>query len=409
MQSFSRTLRDSGRHLPLLALSVLLGGTAAQAQDVPPITVNANLEVNYTANFNKPFNGSNTYIYNKQEGQFAINLAQAQVAKAATDTSRAGFLVRVVDGAVRRYNFNKGEASDSDANALPFILEAYGTLLVPSGGKSIKVDAGQFVTHVGYETIDIGTNNFFSRNWMFQLPSPFYNTGVRAAFPLGSKTTVTGFILNRYNGTNDTGNRDPGLGFQFAQTLSGTSTLVFNGLTSRENVNYDGSGPDSTSYTPPVELDSASRALNGTSNPLNKQQTVLDLIYSNQFNKSFKFVGEGLYRFGKDATDDSYNVAGGAAYLIYTMGSGANLSFRGEYLKQSNTTAGIIFSDSSGSKPNISSLTLSYEPKWQVFPGSRTLVEVRYDNSNQAIFAGDDFGTVKKNQTTLTLGQTFAF
>jgi hypothetical protein len=34
---------------------------------------------------------------------------------------------------------------------------------------------------------------------------------------------------------------------------------------------------------------------------------------------------------------------------------------------------------------------------------------VRYDNSNQAIFPGDDFGSFKKNQTTLTLGQTFAF
>jgi hypothetical protein len=409
MQSLARNFRSVGaRLLPALALSTLLGA-AAQAQDAPALAINGTLELNYTANFNKPFNGSNTFIYNKKEGQFAINLAQIQVSKAASAQSRTGFVIRVVDGEVRRYNFNLGEASDADPTALPFILEAYGTLLVPAGGRDIKVDAGQFVTHVGYETIDIGTNNFVSRNFLFQFPSPFYNTGVRAAVPLGARTTATGFLLNRYNGTNDTGNRDLGYGFQVVQTLGGTSSLVFNGLFNRENLAYDGSGPDSTT-TPPIDegelLESAaSRALNPPSNPLNKQLGVLDLVYSNQFNRQLRFVAEGLYRFGKDANDESYNVAGGAGYLIYTLGNGNVISFRGEYLQQSKPGSGVL-PGSGTNKPNLSSLTLSYEPKFNFFPGSRTLVEVRYDNSNRAVFAGED--NFKKNQTTFTLGQVFS-
>jgi hypothetical protein len=409
MQSLARNVRTIGtRLLPALALSALLGGVA-RAQDAPGIVINGALELNYTANFNKPFSGSNTYIYNKKEGQFAVNLAQLQVSKAATDTSRTGFVIRVVEGEVRRYNFNLGETSDADPKALPFILEAYGTLLVPAGGKDLKVDAGQFVTHVGYETIDIGTNNFFSRNFLFQYPSPFYNTGVRVAYPLGSKTTATGFLLNRYNGNNDTGNRDLGYGFQVAQTLSGSSSIVFNGLFTRENLAYDGSGPDSTP-NPPIDeeelLTSASRALDPPNNPLNKQLGVLDLVYSNQFNKQFKLVAEGLFRFGKDASDESYNVTGGAGYLIYTLGNGSNIAFRGEYLQQSKSGSAVL-PGSGDNKPNLSSITLSYEPKFNVFPGARTLFEVRYDNSNRAVFAGER--EFKKNQTTFTIGQTFSF
>jgi hypothetical protein len=51
-------------------------------------------------------------------------------------------------------------------------LKATGRFLVPlSGSRNLKVDAGQFVTHVGYETIEVGTNNFFSRNFLFQFPA----------------------------------------------------------------------------------------------------------------------------------------------------------------------------------------------------------------------------------------------
>jgi hypothetical protein len=411
MQFLSRSIRVSGkRYLPLLTAVTLLGG-AANAQDTPGIVVNGTLELNYTANFNKPVNGSNTFLYNKQEGQFAINLAQLQLSKTATPTSRTGFMLRVVDGSVRRYNYNFGEASDLDSTALPNILEAYGTLLVPFKGKDLKVDAGQFVTHVGYETIDIGTNNFVSRNFLFQFPSPFYNTGVRAALPLGSRTTVTGFILNRYNGTNDTGNRDLGYGFQVAQTLNSKSSVVLNGLTTRENLNYVGAGPDS-GFTPPTDetaLLSSSRNL-GVSVPANRQLSVLDIVYSNQFSKPLKFVFEGLYRFGKNIDEKSYNVTGGAAYLIYTMGNGNVLGLRGEYLRQSNAEGGVLpVFGSSTEKPSLSSITASYELKGALFPGSRTLFEVRFDNAYDKIFPSDKATFDKKNQTTFTIGQVFAF
>ncbi|MES2461678.1 MAG: outer membrane beta-barrel protein, partial [Armatimonadota bacterium] len=236
----------------------------------PPITITGALEANYTYNFNQPFNGSNTYLYNSNAGQFAVNLADLRIGKAATDTSRVGFFVRLVEGEVARRNFNAGDNN--------LLLEGYGTFLVPlSGGRNLKVDAGQFVTHVGYETIEIGTNNFFSRNFLFQYPSPFYNGGVRASYPVSSKLTVNGYIYNRYNGVYDPKNTDLAPGFQIVYTASPTTSIVLNGLTSRENLAYDG--------TADTSLD-------------NRQQSVIDLIATSQVTPRLKVVAEGLYRFG---------------------------------------------------------------------------------------------------------------
>ena len=264
------------------------------------------------------------------------------------------------------------------------------------------------MTHVGYETIDIGTNNFVSRNFLFQFPSPFYNAGVRAAYAFSPKTTVTGFVLNRYNGTNDTGNRDLAPGFQIVQNFSANSSIVLNGLTSRENLAYDGT------QQPGVDL-------SGKKN--SKQVSVIDFVYANQFSPSLKFVLEGLARFGKATTtettgqvtttkDTSYNVAGAAGYLIFPFKNGNTAALRGEYLSQSKIEAGILPyapETNSNKKPNLTSLTASYELKAGIFPGMRTFFEYRYDIANTKIFAGDDVAKPKKNQSTLTIGQVFAF
>ncbi len=362
------------------------------------ITITGAVEVNFTHNFNRPFNNSNTYLYNQKHDQFALNLADLRIGRAATPESRAGFFVRLIDGEVKRTNFNPGESTDN-------VLEAYGTLLIPLGGRDLKFDAGQFVTHVGYETIEIGTNNFFSRNFLFQYPSPFYNAGVRASYPLAAKTTLNGYIYNRYNGTNDTGNSDLAPGFQLIQQLSGNSSLVLNGLTARENLLY---GADNQPGAPKP----------GTNN---KRQSIVDLIYTAQATTTTKFVLEGLYRFGKDANNDSYGAYGVAGYGVFTLNSGNVAALRAEYYRQNDAIAvgGIGVNqliggypdptESADRKVSLSSITGSYELKSGLFPGVRTLFEVRYDFAGGRFFPGKDVDTYRKNQTSVTIGQVYNF
>jgi hypothetical protein len=370
----------------------------------PPITITGAVEANYTYNFNQPFNGSNTYLYNTNAGQFAVNLADLRIGRAATDTSRVGFFVRLVEGEVARRNFNAGDNN--------LLLEGYGTFLVPlRGGRNLKVDAGQFVTHVGYETIEIGTNNFFSRNFLFQFPSPFYNGGVRASYPVSDKLTVNGYIYNRYNGVFDPKNNDLAPGFQVVYTASPTTSIVLNGLTSRENLAYDG--------TSDTAVD-------------NRQQSVIDLIATSQITPRVKLVAEGLYRwgdysqdvFGDDTASDlssrqvaigtrkqSYSVAGAALYGIFTMGNGNLLGLRGEYLSQSKSDGPIFQYPTSDEKPNLGSVTLSFEPasSLRLFPGLRTILEYRFDFAGKEFFPGKTDGSFKKNQSSFTIGQVYNF
>ncbi len=350
--------------------------SAVQAQETAEdegIKVNAVIETNYTHNFNRPSTNNNTFLYNNREGQLGLNLAQITLSKAATPTSRAGFTLRLVEGEVRKFSF----IPDDDS----IILEAYGTFLAPLGDRDLKVDVGQFVTHVGYETIDIGTNNFFSRNFLFQFPSPFYNAGIRAAYPVNDKVTVSGVLYNRYNGRTDDGNRDLAPGFQVVANLSGASSIVFNGLTSREN-------------------------LGDSETPNNKQQNVLDLIYTNQFSPRFRFVTEGLYRWGKDADDNSYNLWGLAGYFLFPVREdGSTIGLRAEYLKQSDPTSVLGLPATDGF--HIGSVTLTYDLRTGLFPGVRTLFEYRYDFAKDPFFGGRN--GLKDSQSTLTIGQVYSY
>ena len=366
----------------------------ASAPAPSPIAITGNVEANYTYNFNRPRTGSNVYLYNTNEGQFSLNLLDVHIGRQATDASRVGFLVRLIEGEVKRRNFNPGEYGTTDN---PNVLEAYGTFLVPAKGRDIKVDVGQFVTHVGYETIEIGTNNFFSRNWLFQYPSPFYDAGIRASYPVSDKFTLSGYIYNRFNGVYDPDNRDLAPGFQLAYNPSARTGIILNGLGSRENISV--LGPTATPA-------------------LNKPQNVLDLIITQQFTPSFKGVVEGLYRWGKDAgtydpltstyANDSrkYDVGGVAGYGIFTLKNGNTLSLRGEYVSASKVT----------NLTALSSVTGSYELHSGLFPGLRTLLEYRYDVSGSPLYFATNSGNggtnntgFHKNQSTITIGQVYSF
>jgi len=301
---------------------------------------------------------------------------------------------------------------DSDTANL---LEAYGTLLVPVGGRDLKGDAGQFVTHVGYETIDIGTNNFFSRSFLFAIPTPFYNAGVRATLPLGARTTFTGLLLNRFNGRSDPNNKDLAAGFQLVQTLSPSSSLILNGLTSRETVVTEVPDVFLTGQASSGADGEASRALRRSVAGLRArrptrqvttvsesgQDSVLDLIYTNQTSATTKLAIEGIYRFG-DLLEDMYGVAG---YGVLTLGNGNNLGLRAEFLKQKSVDDFDL--DGAGDDLDLFEATLSYELRSPLFAGARTFVEFRYDHANEQIFSDKD--GVSDSQFTLTLGQVFGF
>lgn len=203
---------------------------------------------------------------------------------------------------------------------------------------------------------------------------------MRAALPIGPNTTFTGFLLNQYNGRSGDPYDDIAPGFQLAHTLSSTSSIVLNGLTSREPV--------------AVEVAASTLASRQVEEFVGKQLSIIDLIYSNQFNPTTRFVLEALYRTWED-TEDQYGVAG---YLMFSQGGGNVLGLRAEYLN---------ISPDGAEDRDQSELTLSYDIRSALLPGARTLLELRFDNASDAIFLGRN--GAKKNQTAFTIGQVFSF
>ena len=348
---------------------------AAVSAPAPGIVISGLLEANYTYNFNNPTGNKNGFAYNDLAQQFALNLAEVQVKKNVTPASRAGFTVKLIEGEVKK--LTTGATEDGGTSN---VLEAYGTMLIPFGTRDLTVDAGQFETHVGYETIEIGTNNFFSKSFLFSIPEPAYNAGLRASYPVSAKLTANGYIYNRFNGRTNAGNHDLAPGFQLAYTLNPASSFIFNGLTAHENIG-------------------TAAASN------NKQQNILNVIYQNQLNATRKVVLEGVYRFGKNTDNDKYNVFGVAGYLVF-----GTVGLRAEYLAEGDHHSDFLIPSGTTKKVTLGSVTASLEPKTGLFPGLRTLLEVRYDYANEKVFVPKDAAADgKKNQLTLTVGQIYSF
>ena len=213
---------------------------AAPQAPPPSITFNALLDGYYVYNFNKPkntsgapgSNGPGSRNYDQADNSFSLGLAEIGIAKAVNDASRLGFTVKLAYGPTA-----DAVASSIDQNNKN-ILQAYGTYLIPAGGKDLTVDAGKFVTHMGYEVIEPELNWNYSRSDLFQYFVPLYHAGVRASYPVSPKFTVNGYVENGWNNVSSDNNVSKAYGFELTYTPSSKYSIILNGLTSSEPDSY---------------------------------------------------------------------------------------------------------------------------------------------------------------------------
>lgn len=355
-----------------LGISALAVGSALAQDD--EIKVGVGLELNYTHNFNRPASGQNTFLFNSREGQFLLNLGEIHVSKEANLDNRVGFRLSVIDGEVARTLLRNPAFGATNPN----VLEAYGAAQV---NDNWLLQVGQFLSNVGYETVKVGDGQFFSRSFQYQYLQPIYGAGIRATRTVNETTSWTGAITNRFRGVEDSaGNRDLFYSLQYAKMLSEISNIKVTVGTGRDDL---GSGT-------------------------NREVSIANLVYNRGISEETKFGTDLTYRTGKEASNRRYNISGVGAYLTHDISEGRTLGLRGEYLSQSNATAGILpIGNNSVRKPSLGSITASLELKNGAFKGARTLIEWRIDRASDPVFASKN--GVKKTQNTLTLGQTVRF
>ncbi len=128
----------------------------------------------------------------------SLNLAEVALEKKPTTDSRAGFRVDLDYGPSAALV----NAFEPGGGTYEHVQQAYVSFLAPAG-KGLQIDFGKFVTWSGQELIETKDNWNYSRGLLFSLAIPYYHTGVRAAYAVNDKVSLTGFLVNGWNNSQD--------------------------------------------------------------------------------------------------------------------------------------------------------------------------------------------------------------
>lgn len=180
------------RALPIL-LMIVNGVMAQELQQ--PISFSGFIDAYYSKNFNEPASRVNALRnFDIAEHQFVLSLAEIAVQK---KTEPVGFRIDADFGTA-----NDVVQAGIVSTTLPFLQQAYLTAVLPIGS-GLTLDAGKFVSHMGYEVIESKDNWNYSRSFLFAWAVPYYHTGIRLSYPVAENCTATFHVVNGWNSVVD--------------------------------------------------------------------------------------------------------------------------------------------------------------------------------------------------------------
>lgn len=236
----------------------------------------------------------------------------------------------------------------------------------------LKVIAGSFATHLGYELLDAVDNKNYSMSYAFT-NGPFFNTGVKAQYTSGKLSFMAGV-------TNPT---------DFKTAIeAGSTQKTFIGQ---------------VAYV----ADSGSVYFNVTSGSTNPATTVnktqFDVVASKKVSDKFSLGFNGTYALINDDVANVNNESWFAliGYASYAAKDNLSLAYRLEYFNA--TDAAVNLASLGGSSVVGNTLSLNYKA------GNLTIIpEVRVDFSSQDIFLNSNSNPTGTNAYVL-LATTYAF
>ncbi|MEQ1877278.1 MAG: porin [Bdellovibrionia bacterium] len=315
-----------------------------------------------------PAAGQNQYrIFDVHHDQFSVSLAKLTVQQAAEP---AGFRIDLGFGPAAEAV--AGSGSDPSTRAL---MQAYVSYKVGN----LTVDAGKFVTHMGYEVIEAQDNANYSRSVMFGYLIPYWHNGVRATYAWAPNLTTSLHVLNGWGNYYET-NKEKTLGAQVNWTVADGYGLIVNYINGNEGAYAFGGARTSRAVT--------------------------DLIFTAQPNSKWKFAvnWDGLADTGATTTKAS-SVAG---YATYNFNDTQSLSLRYEMFDDS--TDGFYLQATPVVLQKLNAATVTYEHKCA--EGVKARWEVRQDTSDQTVFTktnADGTTSFEKTQATASVSLLASF
>lgn len=237
----------------------------------------------------------------------------------------------------------------------------------------IKLTAGSWATHVGYELLDPQLNRNYSMSYMFT-NGPFSHTGIKADLTKGKHAVMIGI-------SNPTDFRVTPEGYINKKFLLAQYSLSLN-----DNIkfylNYVGGQSPDTSKTSQLDAvitwklhDKFSVAYNGTLTEIKSWDGIKNL--------------------------DSKSWWGSALYLNYDPADWIGLTYRAEYFNDENHLKLAMAPD--GCTMFASTLSVNLKVNSFIF-----IPEIRFDHASQDIFT-DKNGQLKQSATNILLAAIYSF
>ena len=339
--------------------------SAQQSKWYDEFQLNGFLSSSYSYNLNKPASGKNGYrVFDFDDNSFKIDVAELVFQKPASKAGEGGFRIDMTTGSSIPpvVNPNK-EAGDIDFHQLYLSY-------IADIGNGVRIDAGKFVTHLGYEVIEgyDGYNDNASRSFLFGYAIPYTNTGVRITYPFTKQLSMMVMAVNGWDNSIDN-NKSKTVGAMV--TYTPTDRITFNGCFS--------GGP---------ELDS-----NNSINRLVYEFTTVIKLNDQLTIGADALCGQEIKYFidGKDAI-----WYGAAGYIRYYLTENFSLAIRGE-----------MFDDWSGTRTGIPQRLdeITFTPEYKLNKNIIVRGDIRYDQSDKVLFEKEN--TFSNNQLTVSLNMLF--
>ncbi len=278
------------------------------------VTLGLQIEGGIQGNGDRPADGLNYgRLFDDKANTALLNQVQLTLTRPINSAATGydfGFTLQGTYGSDVRYLHYLGEFTNAIGNRNQVTLLQANLLLhapwLTAGGIDFKL--GQFVTAIGYETIDPSTNPFYSHSYIFNY-GPFQHTGLLGVWHVNPTLDVygqvdTGESTTFGNGSGDNNSRPAGLfGVGLNGLLGGKLTLL--GLTHL--------GPENALIIDPQA--------NG------QMRYESDLIATYKATDKLTFVTELNYQHDDGFGADSY---AGTQYISYALTPTVTLNGRAE-------------------------------------------------------------------------------
>ena len=292
-----------------------LGQTPLEAQWWKGITTDGYASLSYSYNANTPVPRINQFrVFDFNDNEPQLDVAELVIQRTASQPNQSGFRFDLLAGSgvpevTAAYGMfrNRGTLIAHHVD----IPQLYVRYVVPLG-KGFSLDAGKFVTHMGYEVIGgyDGYNDNFSRGFIFGYGIPFTHTGLRAAYTFSSRISA---MLSLTNGWDDVQSLNRGYtwGSQVSFATTKSTSVSLNLLHGPERVH-----------------------------DVRDQRSAAEIIATWKTTPRLNLAIDGLYGHEENAVSPGVDAIwkGIAGYVKYAVTTTFSVSFRGERFRDGGGT-----------------------------------------------------------------------